>query len=113
MASSLSFANPLGRKPGAVFTADIVPTVPVLGVYIPALPYSKIFIHVVLNTGPVVNPASHSHPWFPTPAFAFPTPHATQLALSGDGSNPAAHWQAKDVGSALVGTFTALAKQEQ
>jgi hypothetical protein len=33
--------------------------------------------------------------------------------LPGDGSNPAAHWQTKDVGSALMDTFTALATQEQ
>ena len=39
--------------------------------------------------------------------------HATQLLLSGDGSNPAAHWHARDVGSALVDTFTAFGKQEQ
>jgi hypothetical protein len=45
--------------------------------------------------------------------LVFPTPHATQLVLSGDGSNPAAHWQAKAVGSALMDTFTALAEQEQ
>jgi hypothetical protein len=36
-------------------------------------------------------PTSHPHPWFPTSAFAWPTPQATQLVLSGDGSNPAKH----------------------
>jgi hypothetical protein len=39
--------------------------------------------------------------------------HAMQLLLSGDGSKPAAHWQAKAVGSALLDTFTALATQAQ
>jgi hypothetical protein len=117
MASSLSFANPLGRKPGTVFTADIVPTVPVLGVYIPALPYSKIFNHAVLNSGgpagPVAKPAPHSQPWFPASTFAFPVPHAKQLLFSGDSSKPALHWQAKAVGSALLETLTALGRQEQ
>ena len=39
--------------------------------------------------------------------------HAKQLLLSGDGSNPAAHRQAKAVGSALLETFTAFDMQEQ
>jgi hypothetical protein len=33
--------------------------------------------------------------------------------LSGEGSNPAAHWQAKAVGSALLDMFTAFFTQEQ
>ena len=39
--------------------------------------------------------------------------HATQLLLSGAGSKPATHWQAKAVGSALLETLTALGRQEQ
>ena len=39
--------------------------------------------------------------------------HATQRLLSGDGSNPAAHWHARDVGPALVDILTAFATQEQ
>ena len=56
---------------------------------------------------------SQAHTWFPTPLFAFPSPHAKQLLLSGEGSNPVAHWQVKAVGSALMDTLTALAKHEQ
>jgi hypothetical protein len=59
-----------------------------------------------------MNPASHSHPWFPIPAFAFPTPHGKQLVLSDDGSNPASHRHAKAMGSALLDMLTALATQE-
>jgi hypothetical protein len=36
----------------------------------------------------------------------------SQLLLSADGSNPTAHWQAKDAGSALLDTLAALATQE-
>ena len=56
---------------------------------------------------------SQAHTWFPTPLFAFPTPHATQLLLSSDGSNPAVHWQVMAVGSTLLDAFMALATQEQ
>ena len=58
-------------------------------------------------------PLPHSHPWFPTPAFTRPTPHAKQLLLSSDGSNPVPHWQSKEAGSAVVETFMALATHEQ
>ena len=47
------------------------------------------------------------------PSFPVPSPQARQLLLSGEGSNAASHWQAKAVGSALLGTFTALARQAQ
>jgi hypothetical protein len=47
------------------------------------------------------------------PSFPVPSPQATQLLLSGDGSNPAPHWHAKAAGSVLQKTLTAFGKQEQ